>query len=88
MQNGMSDDIRGEPSQIEGNLTEGVSAELSTESWNLTWSAAERVAPILRLPAITYDFANRPRRGRLAAPGPFATLPDKPTQMRLFVLKH
>ncbi|HLK57442.1 MAG TPA: right-handed parallel beta-helix repeat-containing protein [Chthonomonadaceae bacterium] len=87
-QNGLPDDIRGEPSQIEGNLTEGISAKLSLASWDLTWSVKGKVAPVPRLAAITRDFEGRLRRGDLTAPGPFATLPTKPTPMRLFVPEH
>ena len=75
--NHKADVFRGEPSEIAGNLADGVCAELDRTGWHLTWSVAGNPTTIPRLPLVRFDFfgATRPER---TVPGPFLKLPLGP----------
>jgi hypothetical protein len=75
---------RGEPSEVAGNLAEGIAAELDRATFTLTWSARGPGPATVPLPAITHDFFGAARPAGAPAPGPFATLPTEPRPARLW----
>jgi len=70
-------------SEVGGNLSAGVTAELDRETLTLTWSVSGKLPACDILAPIAHDFfaAERRRQGR--TPGPFRDVPTAPSPVRL-----
>ncbi len=73
--NGRPVETRGPESFLEGNLSEGVEAEVDCDAAKLDWSVTTSFNPGRRPEVLSHDFFGRPREGGGAPPGPFIRLP-------------
>ena len=82
--NAKTNDFRGEPSDVAGNLSERVTVAFDSAKLELTWSAAGKGLSCQAVPGLTHDFWGKPRRSEGITPGPFGNVPRTPLRLKLW----
>jgi len=74
----------GQPSEIDGNLSTGISATLDRQKLQLLWSVQSTNLSASRpVPGITHDFWGKPRAGLQTSTGPFGRQPAQAERIDL-----